>query len=127
MSFAKMFLDRTKQVYIVEKSIEPAGAKGVYILKHPRCERPGYLRIENDISRQRREDIIEKGVHPGVIEETYVYPMLGGRNIAKWKVKSNEFMLVPHTAHINTVFPEPELQITAPETYTCLTINTMNC
>lgn len=118
MSFANNVLDRTKpRIYRGRKGIEPAGAKGVYILKHPRRVRPGYLRIENDITRQRREDIIEKGVHPGVIEETYVFPMLGGRNIAKWKVKSNEFMLVPHTSHYKYGVPEPELANTAPDTY----------
>ena len=118
MSFANNVLDRSKpRVYRGRKGIEPAGAKGVYILKPPRREISGYLRIENDITRQRREDIIEKGVHPGVIEETYVFPMLGGRNIAKWKVKSNEFMLVPHTAQHKYGVPEPELASSAPETY----------
>lgn len=118
MSFANNVLDRTKpRIYRGRKGIEPAGAKGVYILKHPRRERPGYLRIENDITRQRREDIIEKGVHPGIVEETYVFPMLGGRNIAKWKVKSNEFMLVPHTSQYKYGVPEAELANTAPETY----------
>lgn len=118
MTFANAVLDRSKpRVYRGRKGIEPAGAKGVYILKHPRKERDGYLRIENDITRQRRQDIIDKGVHPGVIEETYVYPMLGGRNIAKWKVKSNEFMLVPHTARYKYGVPELELASEAPETY----------
>lgn len=118
MTFADNVLDRSKpRVYRGRKGIEPAGAKGVYILKHPKKEREGYLRIENDISRQRRQDIIDKGVHPGVIEETYVYPMLGGRNIAKWKVKSNEFMLVPHTAQYKYGIPEIELAKESPDTY----------
>lgn len=118
MTFANAVLDRSKpRVYRGRKGIEPAGAKGVYILKHPRKERDGYLRIENDITRQRRQDIIDKGVHPGVIEETYVYPMLGGRNIAKWKVKSNEFMLVPHTVQYKYGIPEPKLANESPETY----------
>lgn len=121
MSFANNVLDRSKpRIYRGRKGIEPAGAKGVYILKHPRRERPGYLRIENDLSRQRREDIFEKGAHPGVVEETFVFPMLGGRNIAKWKVKSNEFMLVPHSAQHKYGIPERELANTAPETYTWL-------
>lgn len=118
MSFANNVLDSTKpRVYRGRKGIEPAGAKGVYILKHPRKDRDGYLKIENDITRQRREDIKEKGVHPGVIEETYVFPMLGGRNIGKWKVKSNEFMLVPHSAKYKYGIPEKELAKEAPETY----------
>ncbi len=118
MSFANKVLDRTKpRVYRGRKGIEPAGAKGIYILRHPRRVKPGYLRIENDITRQRRADIIAKGVNRGVVEETYIYPMLGGRNIAKWMVKSNEFMLVPHTAQYKYGIPETVLANTAPETY----------
>lgn len=118
MTFANNVLDRSKpRVYRGRKGIEPAGAKGVYILKHPKKDRDGYLRIENDITRQRRQDIKDKGIHPGVIEDIYVYPMLGGRNIAKWKIKSNEFMLVPHTAQYKYGIPETELAKNAPETY----------
>ena len=75
------------------------------------------MRIENNISRQRRQDVIDKGVNIGTIEETYVYPMLGGRNIAKWKVKSNEFMLVPHTTLHKYGVPEADLAREAPDTF----------
>lgn len=118
MSFANNVLDRSKpRFYRGRKGIEPAGAKGVYILKEPTKVRDGYLRIENNISRQRRQDVIDKGVNIGTIEETYVYPMLGGRNIAKWKVKSNEFMLVPHTALHKYGVPEADLAREAPDTF----------
>ena len=56
--------------------------------------------IENCIERQRRKDFLKKGVHKDKVEETYIFPMLGGRNIAKWKVKSNEYILVPHSEKI---------------------------
>ena len=118
MSFANNVLDRSKpRYYRGRKGIEPAGAKGVYILKTPKKHREGYLRIENDITRQRRQDIKDKGVHKGVIEETYVFPMLGGRNIAKWKVKSNEYMLVPHSSLYKYGIPENILSKEAPDTY----------
>lgn len=52
-----------------------------------------------------------------MIEETYVYPMLGGRNIARWEVKSNEYMLVPHTSEYKYGIPEEVLAETAPETF----------
>lgn len=118
MDFANHVLDRTKpRYYRGRKGIEPAGAKGVYILKKPKKGKNGCIRIENDIARQRRQDIKAKGVHIGTIEDTYVYPMLGGRNIAKWRVKSNEFMLVPHTAQYKYGIPEKELAKTAPETF----------
>lgn len=118
MGFADRVLDRKKQRYYRgRKGIEPAGAKGVYILKKPQKTSRGLLKIENDISRQRRQDIKDKGAHIGVVEDTYVYPMLGGRNIAKWKVKSNEFMLVPHTTLHKYGIPEKELSKTSPYTY----------
>ncbi len=118
MSFANNVLDITKpRVYRGRKGIEPAGAKGVYVLKKPVKVREGYLRIENDITRQRRQDIIDKGTHVGIVEETYIYPMIGGRNIQKWKVKSSEFMLVPHSAKYKYGIPEQILAHESPDTY----------
>jgi len=118
MGFADSVLDRTKQRYYRgRKGIEPAGAKGVYILKTPKKDSGGLLKIENDISRQRRQDVKDKGAHVGLVEDTYIFPMLGGRNIAKWKVKSNEFMLVPHTALYKYGIPEKELSKESPNTY----------
>ncbi len=118
MRFANNVLDRSKQrFYRGRKGIEPAGAKGVYILKKPQKASNGFLKIENDISRQRRQDIKNKGTHVGIVEEKYIYPMLGGRNIMKWKVKSNEFMIVPHSALHKYGIPEKELAQEAPYTY----------
>ncbi len=117
MTFANNVTDPSKvRYYKGRKGIEPAGAKGVYILKHPKKVKDGYLQIVNDMSRQRREDILTMGEHSGIIEETYVYPMLGGRNISKWFVKSNEFLLVPHDMINKYGVPEEELAKTAPET-----------
>lgn len=118
MSFANNVLDKNKpRHYKGRKGIEPAGAKGVYILKTPVRKKNGNLIIENDMSRQRRQDVIDMGVHRGEVEETYIFPMLGGRNIAKWKVKSNEFMIVPHTATYKYGIPVDVLSKTAPDTY----------
>lgn len=118
MTFANNVLDVSKpRYYKGRKGIEPAGAKGVYILKEPRKCDNGLLEIENDITRQRRQDIIDKGINKGKIEENYIYPMLGGRNISKWKVKSNEFMLVPHTSRYKYGIPEEKLAKECPETY----------
>lgn len=117
MNFANHVLDSSKpRYYKGRKGIEPAGAKGVYILKKPKRTKDGLLEIENDMSRQRRKDILAKGVHKGIIESDYVYPMLGGRNIERWAVKSNEFMLVPHSPTHKYGIPEEELELVAPLT-----------
>lgn len=121
MAFASKVLDRSVvRYYQGRKGIEPAGAKGVYILREPVRVGSGLLRIENDISRQRRMDVVAKGVNVGNVEETHVYPMLGGRNISKWKVRSCEFMIVPHTAKFKYGIPEEELAEQYPETFTWL-------
>lgn len=120
MKFANSVLDISKKRYYKgRKGIEPAGAKGVYILKKPtKAEtKEGHVNIINDMSRQRRQDVKDKGEHKGCIEETYIYPMLGGRNIAKWKVKSNEYMLVPHSAKYKYGIPEDILAKESPDTY----------
>lgn len=118
MGFADSILDRTEQRYYRgRKGIEAAGAKGVYILKTPKRDPSGFLRIENDITRQRRQDIKDKGVHIGLVEETFIFPMLGGRNISKWRVKSNEFMIVPHSALYKYGIPPKELSKSFPYTY----------
>lgn len=118
MDFATKVLDTSKpRFYKGRKGIEPAGAKGVYILTTPRRQKNGKMRITNDISRQRRADIRDMGAHSGLIEETYIYPMLGGRNISRWKVKSNEFILVPHSVSNKYGIPEKVLAKTAPDTF----------
>lgn len=114
----KVLAESKERFYKGRKGIEPAGAKGVYILEKPELvSKTGLLRIKNDMSRQRRKDLLEKGVHEGVIEEDFIYPMLGGRNIERWRVKSNEFMLVPHDIDNLYGIPETNLAGRAPETY----------
>ena len=117
MEFANKILDSSKpRFYSGRKGIEPAGAKGVYLLKKPVRSRDGLMLIENCIERQRRKDILKKGIHKEKVEETYIFPMLGGRNIAKWQVKSNEYILVPHTEKYKYGIPVKELAKEAPKT-----------
>lgn len=117
MEFANKVLDSSKpRYYSGRKGIEPAGAKGVYLLQKPIKSRDGLMLIENCMERQRRKDFLKKGVHKEKVEETYIFPMLGGRNIDRWQVKSNEYILVPHTAKHKYGIPVKELSKTAPKT-----------
>lgn len=111
-----MLLNGKKPSYKGRKGIEPAGAKGVYILKKPELVQDG-LKIINDMTRQRRADLKSKGEHEGIIENDFVYPMLGGRNIQRWKVVSNEYMLVPHKHNTPYGLDEEILVAEAPRTY----------
>ena len=117
MKFANKVFDVSKpRFYRGRKGIEPAGAKGVYLLKKPKRCCDGLMLVENCIERQRRKDFLKKGIHKEKIEETYIFPMLGGRNIAKWQVKSNEYILVPHTPAYKYGIPVEELARVAPKT-----------
>jgi len=82
-------------VYKARKGIEPCGAKGVYLIK-VLGERNGKVLISNLIERSRLAEAKSKGVHRGYVDKDFVYPMVGGRNIDKWGINSNLFMLVPH-------------------------------
>lgn len=118
MTFANNVVNpEIERIYKGRKGIEPAGAKGVYILLKPKKVKDGYFEIINDMSRQRRKDIIARGAHKGIVEEKYIYPMLGGRNIARWYVKSNEYMIVPHSSEYKYGIPEVILAREAPETF----------
>lgn len=118
LTFANKVLDRSKdRFYKGRKGIEPAGAKGVFILEKPIKQGTNKILIKNDISRQRRTDIKNRGAHKGIIESSLVYPMIGGRNISKWKVKSCEFMLVPHSPQYKYGIPEEILASDFPDTF----------
>lgn len=112
-----VLLNGSKSAYRGRKGIEPAGAKGVYVLQAPIRNDDGTLTIINDMTRQRRKDLKDKGEQKGIVEERFVYPMLGGRNIARWQVKSCEYMLVPHTPDTPYGLDEKVLSKEAPETY----------
>ena len=61
MEFANKVLDSSKpRHYSGRKGIEPAGAKGIYLLKKPIKSRDGLMLIENCIERQRRKDFLKK-------------------------------------------------------------------
>lgn len=106
--------------YRGRKGIEPAGAKGVYVLKEPVPTKSGTLIIENDMSRQRRQDLKSLGAHRGEVEPTFIYPMLGGRNIQRWQVVDCEYMVVPHTPDTPYGLAEGDLARSAPLTHSWL-------
>jgi len=85
-----------KSPYQARKGIEPCGAKGVYLLKIIKKVGTGLL-IENLIERSRLEKAKKLGVHAGVVEKDFIYPMVGGRNFDKWGLNSHLYMLVPHS------------------------------
>ena len=108
--------------YRGRKGIEPAGAKGVYVLRDVVKQENREIIVSGDFSRQRRKDIKDVGERRVKIEEKFIYPMLGGRNIEKWRVKSYEFMLVPHDLENLYGIQEEDLARRAPKTFNYLKI-----
>jgi len=124
--FQNKVLDKdSKRVYAGRKGIEPAGAKGVYILKDLTVKNKNQnyntVNVTTDFSRQRRQDFLDKGPITRDIEDTFIYPMLGGRNFERWKVRNNTFMVVPHTKNHKYGIPEKTLLNIAPNTFDFLT------
>lgn len=108
--------------YRGRKGVEPAGAKGVYVLKDAVKQENQEIIVSGDFSRQRRKDVKDVGERRVKIEQEFVYPMLGGRNIEKWRVKSFEFMLVPHDLDNLYGIQEEDLARRAPKTFSYLDI-----
>lgn len=108
--------------YKGRKGVEPCGAKGIYlleILEDDKC----FVKIKNLVERSRLKEIKELGVQTGVIEKTFVYPMISGRNIEKWGIKSYVYILLPHYNTGSSIYrgvPESDIKIQYPKTYSWL-------
>ncbi|MFR2716024.1 MAG: Eco57I restriction-modification methylase domain-containing protein [Anaerococcus obesiensis] len=102
--------------YRGRKGVEPAGAKGVYVLKDVVKQDNEKIIVSGDFSRQRRKDIKDIGERRAKVEQEFIYPMLGGRNIEKWRVKSFEFMLIPHDLENLYGIQEEDLARRSPKT-----------
>jgi hypothetical protein len=77
------------------KGVEPCGAKGVYLVDIKDCIQDK-VKIANLIERSRLQEAKDLGVHIDFIENEFIYPMVGGRNIEKWGINGNLFIIVPH-------------------------------
>lgn len=105
--------------YRGRKGIEPCGAKGVYLIDITGTYN-GLMRIENLVERSRLDAVKKIGIRPGIIEPDLIYPMVGGRNIDKWGLNSNIFMLVPHYTTGDGIYrgiPDSDLRTNYPRTY----------
>jgi hypothetical protein len=81
--------------YKARKGIEPCGAKGIYLVE-ANFNTKNQVVIKNLIERSRLEKAKLLGVHEGVVEPDFIYPMVGGRNFDKWGLNSYLHMVVPH-------------------------------
>lgn len=117
-------LEKTKQAigqsaYRGRKGIEPLGAKGVYLLKQPQYEGKTKLRIVNLLERGRLKEVEELGEHPGLIEDTFVFPLISGRDIMKYGLTGCSYVIMPHKNKkgVHNAVPEDELKVKYTATY----------
>ena len=118
------FYGEAKKTYDARKGIEPAGAKGIYILNVIRNER-GKLVIENILKKSKPAQINKYKMKTikGVVDKEFVYPVISGRHIRKWGFKHEYYILSPHSndlskpTEIQYGVPEEKLKVNYKDTY----------
>ena len=108
--------------YSGRKGIEPCGAKGIYLVDII-SEKDGLIKIKNIIERSRLEEAKKLGIHEGYVEKGLIYPLVGGRNIEKWGICSNLYIVLPHYSSGSSIYsgiPESELKVKFPNTFNWL-------
>ncbi len=108
LTFEKKNLLRVRSVlgqsgYRGRKGIEVAGAKGIYLLDIIGSTQNGYI-IENLLERSRLKEVKDMGVHRGEVEKNLIFPLLSGRNISKWGINSNTYIVVPHDIEGKSIY-----------------------
>lgn len=97
MTAAKSQLTSIRKVlghneYRARTGVFTGGANAVYWLEIISLENDD-IKVTNIVERAKRK--VEKVTD--VIEKDYVYPMLKGSNVRKWKITYDTYLLCPHT------------------------------
>jgi len=105
--------------YRGRKGIEPLGAKGVYLLKEPKYVGKSKVQICNLLSRGRLKEVEDLGEHIGLVEDDFVFPLISGRDIARWGLVSYTYVLMPHEEKkgVHNAISESELKVKYTATY----------
>ena len=103
--------------YRARTGVFTGGANGVFYLELLERLPGNLLRIRNITERTRRKvPEVE-----AVIEDRHVYPLLRGRDVGRWRAKTDAFILCPHTAETRMApIPPSTLKAECPKTYTYL-------
>ncbi len=92
-------------------------ANGVYWVRILEAHPQGLMTIENQASIGRRK--IE--IHPSVVEETVLFPLLRGRDIRRWFARPSLWIVFPHTHETGWLpIPETVMRTTYPKAYSYL-------
>lgn len=110
-------LDSMKKVlgtneYRARTGVFTGGANAVYWLRINGLNGE-YVTVTNIVERAKRksEQLTTE------IEKSFVFPMLKGSNVSKWKIRYDTYLLCPHTAETKMwPVPQAELMRVAPKT-----------
>lgn len=94
--------------------IEPHGVFKIKILKHGK---KNTILVENCHDIGKTKDIPKIDA---TIEKDLVFPIIGGKNIGKWLIKSYEYAIVPQDANKRIGYPEEFLKKNYKLTYSFL-------
>ncbi len=100
--------------YKARTGVFTGGANGVYWINILKNKDTNVINITNIVERAKRT---VKKVHSD-IEPTYIYPMLKGRNINRWNITYDSYIICPHSI-TTKMWPIPQyiLKKQAPLTY----------
>lgn len=100
--------------YQARTGVFTGGANGVYWLDILQKAGPHTLQVRNLVGRARRK-VAQTETR---LEDTFLYPLVQGSDIAPWRVSSSSYLLLPHT-QAGKMWPVEQdvLQAQAPLTY----------
>lgn len=108
--------DNYKPHYVAKAGVYSGGLNGVYFIKILEQHSDGMLLIENrhDIGKIKCQKVRT------VIEDRFVYPLIRGRGIARWRYETDEHILVVQDPKTHSGVPEDRLQAEYPKTWAYL-------
>ncbi len=108
-----------QSAYRGRKGVEPLGAKGVYLLKEPKYFSKTKVQICNLLARGRLREVEDLGEHVGLVEDKFIFPLISGRDIARWGLVSNTYVIMPHEEKkgVHNAISESELKVKYTATY----------
>ncbi len=102
-----------KSDYVAHEGVNSGGANGVYWLRILETRSDGLVVVENITEGAKRE--VPKVT--AVLEPDLLYPLLRGRDVARWQAKPSAHILMVQDPQTRRGIPEEELKVRYPKTW----------
>ncbi|MDP2935652.1 MAG: N-6 DNA methylase, partial [Dehalococcoidia bacterium] len=102
--------------YQAHAGVYTGGLNGVYWLRVIERSPDGFLLVENlhDVGKTKVKKV------QALIEPDFVYPLLRGRDVGRWRAQPSAYILVVQDPVKRTGYDESRLKVTYPHTYAYL-------